>query len=67
MLHRFALRLFCAPFYRQKVVVGAYREISPDGLYLGYCSFGDMRDVQLMLPFDDKTLIFLTKYLLFSI
>ena len=51
----FARRLISALICRQKVVVGVYREISPDGLYLGYCSFGDMRDVAQMRAFHDKT------------
>ena len=38
----------------QKVVVGAYREKSPDGTYSAYFPFGELRDVQLMLPFHGK-------------
>lgn len=51
----FARRLFCALFYRQKYADVAHREISPDGLYLGYCSFGDMRDMPQVRAFHDKT------------
>ena len=41
----------------QNAVVGAYREISPDGTYSAYFPFGELRDMQLMLPFHGKLLV----------
>ena len=38
----------------QSVSGMVHREISPDGTYYAYFPFGDMRDVQLMLPFHNK-------------
>ena len=55
MCCKFALRLFYALFYRQNAVVGVHREKSPDGLYSAYYPFGDLRDVQLMPRYHDKT------------
>ena len=37
MWRRFALRLFCAPFYRQKVVVATLGTKNSEGLYKTYC------------------------------
>ena len=42
-------------FYRQNAAVGVHRKKSPDGLYLTYYPFGDLRDVRLMPRYHAKT------------
>ena len=48
-----------ALFSRQSAVVAVYRKKSPDGLYLGYYPFGDLRDVPQMRHYHAKIYIFL--------
>ncbi len=56
LLSEFAHRYIFAPICRQKAVVGVHRENSPDETYSVYFSFGELRNVQLMLPFHGKSI-----------